>query len=208
MKITKLLIKALLIVGISTKLVYAAGATPVEGKDYTVVKVATPSTTPKNQVNVKEFFSFTCIHCKISESIVEKSVAENKKINFERIHVAWDPTSEALAKINATIAITKQNKLYLPVFDAVFDRQNLTDPKVLKDFLAKNGLDKKQVDDFMNTYNSFTVSTKVGEYKTLMNQYNITGTPTFVVADKYVVSPAQPERAMEVVNYLVNKSSK
>ncbi len=210
MNIIKLVTKILVIIGLTTQLAYAkATSSPiVEGKDYTIATNPTFEAADKNKVNVKEFFSFTCIHCKINESMVERAIANNKKIDFERIHVAWDSTSEALAKINATIVITKQDKLYLPIFNAVFNNQNITDPKVLKAILSKNGLTDKQINDFMNTYNSFTVTTKVKEYQTLMNQYNITGTPIFVVANKYIVNPATPERNIEVVNYLVNKVSK
>ena len=44
-----------------------AAVVPVEGVDYTVIPNANLAKITKNKsgkVNVKEFFSFTCIHCK------------------------------------------------------------------------------------------------------------------------------------------------
>jgi thiol:disulfide interchange protein DsbA len=184
------------------------------GTDYTVMTPPTTATpAPKGQVNVKEFFSFACIHCKLVDPLVEQQLVSNKKINLERIQVNWTNT-DAYAKIAATIQTlqndkqlgAKAQKLYPAIFNAVFARQNVADPKVLSRILAQNGFSKTDIDKFMNTYNSFDVGAKVGRYKQLTNLYNISGTPTFIVADKYVVSPAQPQRLIDVTKYLVNKA--
>ena len=189
----------------------AMAATPepvVEGTDYTLLtKVVTKSPEPKGHVNVKEFFSFVCIHCKDVEPLVASKLLTDKTVDVDRIHVAWNPDTEGYAKLNATLQIMKLDKLYTPVFTATFSQHNLNNPIELKSFLATNGLTPDQVTKFMSTYDSFTVNSKVSEYKAQMDAYDVTGTPTFVVADKYVVSPALPDRAMQVVQYLVKKAS-
>ncbi|MFN7094766.1 MAG: thiol:disulfide interchange protein DsbA/DsbL [Burkholderiales bacterium] len=193
---------------------FATTKAPVvkEGIDYTVLSTSLrASSAPKGKVNVKEFFSFTCIHCKDVDPLVEQILIPNKKIDLKKIQVVWedgqaiDPNLATLAKLNATLQLLGLSKLYTPVFNAIFSQQNLTDTDALQKFLAQNGLTKEQTAKFMQTYNSFMVNTKVGEYKNLTTQYNITGTPTFIVADKYVVKPAQPARLVEVVQALVDK---
>jgi len=203
--------KKLIIVFVSSlwmSTVFATVKPITVGVDYTLLSAPVPVTNePKGVVNVKEFFSFTCIHCKNTEPLVEQILVPNKKIDLNKIQVTWgtDATLNGYAKLNATLQRSKLDKLYIPAFTAIFNQQNLTNPDVLKAFLAQNGLNADQVQQFMAMYNSFTIGAKVGEYKILTNSYNISGTPTFVVADKYMVSPAEPARAMEVIQYLVNK---
>lgn len=180
----------------------------VEGVDYTILSTPVPATgEPKGKVNVKEFFSFSCIHCKDIDPMVENTLVPNKKVDLDKIQVVWDANTSNFAKLNATIVLMKLNKLYTPAFNAVFSRQDLNDPKVLKSFLLANGLTDDQANKFIATYNSFTVSSKVSEYKTMSTTYNITGTPTFIVADKYVASPALPDKLIDVVQQLVVKAA-
>jgi thiol:disulfide interchange protein DsbA len=77
----------------------------------------------------------------------------------------------------------------------------------LQAFLNAN---KKIVDPskFMATYNSFAISTKPQEYAQYTQAYNITGTPTFVVANKYMTKPAQPAQLIQVIQALVDKAKK
>ncbi len=182
-----------------------------EGVDYTVIPSATSTPTKLKKINIKEFFSFTCIHCKDVEPLVENYLASNKNVELDKIHVIWgdDQNMVADAKLNATIQLLKLNKLYVPVFNAIFSGQKLNDATSLKVFLANNGLNKEQVNKFLDAYNSFDISSTVGRYKTMTADpsYNLTGTPTFIVADKYIVSPAQPPRLIEVIKALVIKQS-
>ena len=190
-----------------------ASSAPQEGVDYAVIPQAINKvkTKPSKTVNVKEFFSFTCIHCKDVEPLIEAFVSSRKVVELEKIQAVWgdDLNMRSFAKLNATIQIMKLNRLYIPAFDAVFSRQNINDPEILKTFLKSNGLNNDQIGKFMNMYNSFDVSIIVAKYKTMTEdpKYNITGTPTFIVADKYIISPALPARLVEVVNALVTKST-
>lgn len=188
---------------------HAIAATPVvEGTDYKILnKMVVKKTEPKGKVNVKEFFSFLCTHCKDIEPLVASKLMPDKTIDLDRIHVAWNPSITGYAKLNATLQIMNLDKLYTPVFNATFSQHDLNDPIQLKDFLTQNGLSQKETNKFMSTYNSFTVNSKVSEYKLQMDAYDITGTPTFIVDDKYVVNPALPPRTIEVVKYLVKKSA-
>lgn len=181
----------------------------LESKDYTILTTPVQKTPVANgKVNVKEFFSYTCIHCKDLEPLVESAIVPNKNIEFSKIQVMWSDQAEmtGFAKLNATIQALGLNKLNVPAFNAIFSNQNLNDPKVLKAFLVQNGLKPADVNNFITTYNSFAISVKVGVYKNLTKTYNITGTPMFVIADKYVANPALPEKLILVVQALINKA--
>lgn len=176
-----------------------------DGVDYTIInnKIQINKNKP---INVKEFFSFNCIHCKDLEPLLDKYQLNNqKKMQLERIHVVWNDNQIMLklAQLNATISIMGKSKELNPlVFDAIFMQNNLTEISSLKDFLKVNKIDEKK---FMSIYNSFEVNKILARYKELTSdtKYNISGTPTIVVADKYIISPAIPSRLIEVLDYLI-----
>lgn len=145
------------------------------------------------------------MHCRDIDPIIEKTIASNKKVDFNKVQVVWDDNSAKLGRLNATLQLLKLNNLYAPMFEAIFARQDLTNPDVLKDVLAKNGKKPKEVSEFMDTYNSFAINAKVNEYKVLTTMYNVTATPTFIVGDRYIAKPAQPEKLAKVVQELVRQ---
>jgi thiol:disulfide interchange protein DsbA len=187
----------------------------VEGVDYTILAAAVdPKIEPKGKINVKEFFSFSCPFCKAAEPFVDASLVPNKSIDLERVQVVWDDTTATYAKLNATLAIMNITKMYPIIFNEVKLEQGIegkeyvqgiNQPNKIKALFASNGYNETQINKIMATYNSFSVSTKVAQYKTMMTTYNINSTPTFIVADKYIVSAASPARLVEVVQQLVNK---
>lgn len=176
-----------------------------EGVDYTIInnKIKINKNKP---INVKEFFSFNCIHCKDLEPLLDNYQINNKKkIELQRIHVVWGDNQIMLklAQLNATISIMGKSKELNPlVFNAIFMQNNLTEISNLKEFLKINKIDENK---FMAIYNSFEVNKILAKYKELTGdaRYNISGTPTVVVADKYIINPAIPSRLIDVLDYLI-----
>lgn len=188
---------------------FAADITIKQGVDYTVISGVTKPlpAAKKDNVNVTEFFSYACIHCSLLEPLLDNWYSKAKNVEFNRVQVVWDGHFTGYAKINATAQLLNLGaKFNQQVFDATMNkRKNLEDQTQLQAFLNANKgiVDQKK---FMATYNSFAVSTKPQEYAQYTQAYNITGTPTFVVANKYVTMPAQPERLMQVIQALVAKA--
>lgn len=201
----KKIIALMIMSGISTS-VFADIAIK-QGVDYDVLStVAKPLPTKKGSVNVTEFFSFACIHCSILEPTLDKWYAGQKNVDLNRIQVVWQGNFSGYAKINATIqAMNLGTKFNQQVFDATMNKhQNLEDPAQLQTFLKANtGL--VDSNKFMTTYNSFAISTKPQEYSQYTQAYNITGTPTFIIGNKYVTKPAQPDKLIQVIQALVTK---
>ncbi len=186
---------------------FAADILIEEGIDYKLLSVPISVVSiPRGKVHVIEFFSYNCFHCRAVEPLIKEKLAPNKKIVLDTIQIVYDEKyNGAFARINATIKILNLGRLEKAIFTAVAEQKDFNDVAQLKQFLAKNGLNEKQIEQFMDTYNSFTVNGKVNEYKQLTTKYNVIVTPTIVVADKYVVSPAQPEKLIQVTQALVNK---
>lgn len=181
-----------------------------EGTDYTVITPPAKSVPTKpGKVNVTEYFSYACIHCSILEPSLDQWLATAKNVDFNRVQVVWENNFRGYAKLCATAqSMNLGTNFSQKVFDAVMNQhQNLEDPTQLQAFLNAN---KKIVDPskFMATYNSFAISTKPQEYAQYTQAYNITGTPTFVVANKYMTKPAQPAQLIQVIQALVDKAKK
>lgn len=179
------------------------------GVDYDIIsKPLSNSVTPTGIIDVKEFFSFNCIHCKDMEPLIEQLTASDKKVHIERIQVVWDNMYLEYAKLCATLNLLNWPNLYRLAFDAIFKGANLQDVKKLRAFLGNSGLKPEQIEQFFSTYNSFTVNSKVEQYKEMTNNYNITATPTFIVNSKYIISPAPAAKTIEVIKALSSQLSK
>lgn len=190
------------------KLVYAIKIDTVElGRDYTMInnRNIPQISTQNKQVNIKEFFSFYCIHCKDVEPLVEAQLLNNKNIKLERIHVIVGDGLNNLGKVAATINALKLPKLNMIFFEAIGNGNEIKNNKDVQDILKGSGVKDKDIIKFMNYYNSFAIDVTVGEYKQLTKAFDIKSTPVFIVNNKYLVLPAKPDKLIAVVKFLVNK---
>jgi thiol:disulfide interchange protein DsbA len=94
--------------------------------------------------------------------------------------------------------------LHSKVFTAIHvDRQKLDKDNLVLDWAVKQGVDKAK---FVETYNSFSVTTKVRKAAQLQQAYNVAGVPAIGVAGRYYTDGSQAqsmERALTIVDYLV-----
>ncbi len=200
------LLSLLLIAGASP--VFAANIKITQGVDYTVITPPAKAIPIQGKnINVTEFYSYACIHCSLLEPKLDAWYKTAKDVDLNRIQVVWDGHFTGYAKINATAQSMNLGTAFnQAVFNATMNqRQNLEDPKQLQAFLSSNSklVDPKK---FMDVYNSFAVSSKPSEYAQYTKAYNITGTPTFIVAGKYATTPAQPEKLIQVIQALVDQA--
>lgn len=183
-----------------------ANAASELGKDYVLMGKPQPVANPK-KVEVIEFFSYTCIHCfHLDPLITAWAKKKPAYVDFRREQIVWQKPMEGFARLFATLNVTGyMEKLNAPVFDAVMQQKiNLADPAVLNDWLKKQpGVNLAK---FMQTYNSFGINSQVARASQITRAYNIEGTPTIVVNGKYALSPAAPERLIEVLNDVIAKA--
>lgn len=101
----------------------------------------------------------------------------------------------------------KLDQYHHRVFQAVHvQRQRLTKDDQIIEWAVKNGLDKAK---FMETWNSFGVTTKLRRLSQMSSAYKVTGTPTIIIDGKYVVSPGQIQEANKIqdVNQLMQATT-
>jgi len=178
---------ALQVVGLITALSLAtmASAQPVEGKEYTRIKVPHAVETGK-KIEVIEFFSYGCPHCSDLEPYLQTWLkTAPADVQFRRVPVMFQDRWKALAKVYYTLeAMGEDVRLSPEVFKAVHvSGTPLYQDKAFFDWAASKGLDKAKVTD---TYNSFGVDSKLKRAMVVAQEYNVQAVPMMVVDGKFV----------------------
>lgn len=188
-----------------------AQARPVEGKHYILVSPRQPTRDPK-QVEVLEFFAYSCSHCSAFEPALD---AWQKRLPadvlFRRIPVAFREVPFVLhQKLYFAIeSLALVDLLHYKAFTAIhIERQRLDNPEEIGAFVAKNGIDR---DRFLNALNSFSVAGKARQASALSSGYKIEGTPSIGVDGRWLTSGSMAgsnEQSLAVAEFLVGEGKK
>lgn len=198
----------LLAAALTPCLARAQGRTPQESKDYTLVKPAQP-TEGGNKIEVLEFFQYTCPHCATYDPVLQgwrKTLPAD--VEYRRNPIAWNDQTLPHVKIYYTLeALKKTDELHAKVFRAIqADRRPLLKPDEIADFMGANGIDRKQ---WLDTYNSFTVSTRASRAGQVWKAYKVDGTPAVAIDGKFMTAPSMVgsrEGSLPVMDHLIQRA--
>lgn len=199
--------------------VAASPAQPKEGVEY--VTLSQPqAANGGGKVEVLEFFWYSCPHCNTLEApLVDWVKKKGDTISFKRVPVAFREAFIPQSKLYYTLeALGKVDDMHEKVFHAIHVGRNPLDTeKRIVDFAASQGIDKKQ---FLDMYNSFSVTSKVQQAKKLQEVFQIDGVPVLAIGGRYKTSPAMVSKSMggqpssilnaatlQVADHLISKAS-
>ncbi len=177
---------------------FASPADPKNGVDYQTLSAPQPVQAAGKKVEVIEFFAYHCPACNMVEPMIQGWVKkQGDNIVMRRVHLPFQGPADPEAHLFLTLeAMGKLEEFHPKVFRAVHvERKRLMTDDAIIDWAVKNGLDKAK---FMETWNSFGVTTKLRRLGQLQASYKVTGTPTIVIDGKYVVSPGQVAEANKI----------
>ena len=189
-------------------LVHAQGTAPKELKDFTLVKPPQP-TEGGNKIEVLEFFQYTCPHCASYDPVLagwRKTLPSD--VEYRRNPISWDGQTLPHVKIYYTLeALKKVEDMHQKVFRAVQqEKRPLLKPDEIADFMAANGIDRKQ---WLDTYNSFTVNTRATRAGQVWKGYKVDGTPAMAIDGKFMTAPSMVgsrEGSLQVMDYLIQRA--
>lgn len=168
----------------------AAFAVATEGKDYTVVNPAQPTSDP-TKIVVTEFFSYQCPHCyKFSHPFAVWSKTLGPDVKVERVavsigHGAWVPAAQAYYALIAMKALDQADDA---LFAAIHEKHARLDTEAsLADWAGHAGLDQAE---FVRLYRSFSVGVQTRRADTLSRSHMVTGIPALVINGKFMISVA------------------
>jgi protein dithiol oxidoreductase (disulfide-forming) len=181
---------------------------PQVGKDYMVLKKPVP-TDSGAKVEVLEFFQYSCPHCFAYDPFLttwRKKLPPD--VEYKRVPIAWDNSTMPHVRIYYTLeALGKLPEMHEKIFAAIQkNKQPLLDPDQIADFMAANGIDRKQ---WIDTYNSFSIAARANRAGQIWRAYNVDGTPMMGVDGKFTTAPSMVgsrEGSLIVLDYLVQQA--
>lgn len=182
-----------------------------DGADYLTLDKPAPTEAPAGQIEVVEFFWYSCPHCNAFEPQLEAWIKKAPKdVSVRRVPVSFRPDFEPQQRLFYVLeALGKVDELHKKVFSAIHvDKQALNTADLVAAWAEKQGINKAK---FVELYNSFSVSTKARKATQLQDSYQVDGVPALGVAGRYFTSGSQAksmERALQVTDFLVAQSRK
>ncbi len=177
-----------------------------EGTDYLTLDKPAPVDSPAGQVEVVEFFWYSCSHCNSFEPQLDAwSKKQAKDVVLKRTPIAFRPDFEPQQRLYYVLeALGKLDELHKKVFAAIHvDKNPLASADEISTWAQKQGLNKAK---FVELYNSFSVSTKTRKATQLQGAFNVDGVPALGVAGRYYTSGSMTgsmPKALAVVDALV-----
>ena len=180
----------------------------VEGEDYTLLD--TPLTNQqRDSIEVIEYFSYRCIHCKNFEPFLEDWLVEiPENVNFARQHVVFSTSDELFARTHLALQQSPNySSLHNRLFSAVHDRQKqFTDIEDITSYLEDYDLDPNE---FNRSFTSTRTDRRLTNNRSRQARSQLTATPSLLISGKYLISMknGQP-RALEVASELIEREKK
>ncbi len=175
------------------------------GKEYKLIEPAQMTDNPA-KIEVVEFFSYGCPHCSDFHPLISAWAAKlPADVVFKRVPVsfgraAWANTSKLFYTLEATGDLAKLDG---DIFKAIHgDRVSLFDERVLKEWVAKKGVDPVK---FSDTFNSFGVVSKVKRADQMAQAFRIEGVPSVAVDGKYLTSGEDFKSTLAIADKLIAK---
>ena len=162
-----------------------------EGKDF--VRLAKPALTesPAGQVEVVEFFAYSCIHCFNFEPVFNEWVKRKPAhVNVRRMPVAFNQNFVPMQRLYFTLeAMGLVDKLHEKAFKAIHEeRLPLTTAPAILAWVEKQGVNRDQFTSIFNGAAAKLSEKAIG----LQDAYQVEGTPALGVAGRFYVGGQGP----------------
>lgn len=189
----------------------AAGATlpawaqriaPKEGSEYMKLAKPVPTDAPAGQIEVLEFFAYSCIHCARFEPLLENWESKRPANTvLRRVPVAFSADFVPMQRLYYTLeAMGKLGELHAKVFEAIHgQRLPLTTAGPITEWVVRQGVDRAK---FTELFNHKDTTEKAKRAAQLQDAYGVEGTPAMGVAGRFYI-PGQGERTLSIANALI-----
>lgn len=158
------------------------------GEHYEVLSPAQPTSSGPGQVEVAEFFMYSCIHCYNFEPYVEEWLSSKPEyVNFVRVPTVWNPGVRLHAQaFYALEALGKTEDTHAAFFREFHNNSNyLSSEEALTEFAGRFEISEEQ---FKGAFDSFAIHAKLQRADELTRRYRVNSTPSIVVNGKYLTN--------------------
>ncbi|HWI79179.1 MAG TPA: thiol:disulfide interchange protein DsbA/DsbL [Ramlibacter sp.] len=189
----------------------AQGRQPQEGTDYLALKRPVNVSVAPGQVEVIEFFWYSCPHCNAFEPQLESWIKRlPPDVAMKRVPVAFREDFVPQQRLYYTLeALGKVDELHAKVFHAIHvERMPVSREDSILDWAGKQGLDKAK---FTELYHSFDVVSKARRATQLQDAFQVQGVPAMGIAGRYYTDgtiAGNTDRMLQVTDYLISQVRK
>lgn len=184
------------------------GPEPVAGTDYVVIEGGQPFQPATGKVEVTEIFGYVCPACaRFQPQVSSWKAGLPADVNFVYVPAVfggvWDNYARAFY---AAETLGVQEKTHDPLYAAIHVEQTLKGERGqdsvqdIANFYGKHGVDPKT---FADTMGSFAVAAKVNRAKQFAQRSKISGTPSLIVAGKYLVKGKGYDDMLRIADHLI-----
>lgn len=177
---------------------------PVEGRDYTVVEGGQPWGGVDGRIEVLEVFAYTCGHCADFQPMLDAWVRKQPKdVRFEYLPTAYDLGNAYGRGFFAAQAKGAVKRIHAPMFRAVHDQRLLANNATLDEvawFLGQHGLDAAAAKAAMASPAVDALMQRARDFELAIQ---LRGTPTMLVAGRYMVTAPTHEEVLRITEQLV-----
>lgn len=177
----------------------------VNGEHYQVLSPTQPTSSGPDQVEVAEFFMYSCIHCYNFEPYVQEWLSSKPSyVSFVRVPTVWNPGVRLHAQAFYAIeALGKTEETHAAFFREFHNNSNyLNSEAALIAFVEQFGITEEQ---FKGAFDSFAIHAKLQRADELARRYRVNSTPSIVINGKYLTNASMaggyPE-LLELINEL------
>lgn len=177
-------------IGLAAALLFGAGSAQAQlaaGRDYTPINPPQVTDNPA-KIEILEFFSYGCPHCKEFHPVIGKWAARlPPDVVLKRVPVSFGRAQWFnLSRLYyAAEAIGEMGRLDDAAFVALHEKNvKLYDDETIKQFAVQQGVDGRK---FAEAYNSFAVQSKARRGDQMAQTYKISGVPAIAVDGRYLV---------------------
>lgn len=181
-----------------------------EGTDYFELRQKVATDAAAGQVEVIEFFWYSCPHCfEFEPQFAQWMKAPPKNVLVKRVPIAFREDFAPQQRLYYALeAMGMTDKLHSVVFNAIHVQKKplKTDADILNWIGQQAGVDAAK---FKQAYQSFGVAAKVRRATQLQNEYRIEGVPSFGVAGRFYTDGSLAggmPRAVQVVESLAARA--
>lgn len=162
-------------------------AEPQDGRDFKLISPALAS--PKDKIEVIEFFSYGCNHCSDFHPLISQWAAKlPNDVSFRRVPVSFNrPEWARLSRIYYALEATGNlAKLDAAVFIAIHEQRiRFKSDEDVVTWAASKGADAKKFSDAMG---AFSMQAKVQRADQDASGARISGVPSLAVDGKYLIN--------------------
>jgi thiol:disulfide interchange protein DsbA len=184
------------------------GPAPVEGVDYTVIADGQPFEPADGRIEVVEAFSYICPACAQFEPLFNQWKARQPAdVRVVYVPAQFRPDFREYAKVYyAAQALNIDRQSHDAVFKAIHQDRTLPgegepfDAAKVAQFYTQYGVSAEQ---FLQAMGSFAVAAKLSKANQFLVRAQIGGTPSLIVAGKYLVKGRTMADMLRITDHLI-----